>query len=174
MRRLCAVMLLIMVSVPFRAAGSPAFDRYFTPHALRIDLYHTGNGHEEIYSLDEVRAEPFWAGNPRNLIDTLNLGSSIVRVFDLGTNAMIYSRGYCTLFDEWKTTGEASVGFARTIHESLIIPMPKGKVQVRIDTRDRQNVFTPVFNLVVDPADYHVSTDRRYANFRIVVFQCRH
>ena len=168
MRRLYLVMLLVMVSVPCRAAGSSAFDRYFTPHSLRIDLYHTGNGHEEIYSLDEVRVEQYWAGNPRNLIDTLNLGSSIVRVFDLGTNAMIYSRGYSTYFDEWKTTGEALAGFARSVHESLIIPMPKGKVQVRIDTRDRQNVFTPVYSLVVDPADYHVSTDRRYANFRVI------
>ncbi|HVO76459.1 MAG TPA: M64 family metallopeptidase [Candidatus Bathyarchaeia archaeon] len=168
MRRLCLLVLVVLASAPVRAADRPVFDRYFTSHALRIDLYHTGIGQEEIYSLDEVREEPFWAGNPRNLIDTLDLGTSIVRVFDLRTNAMIYSRGYATLFDEWKTTGEALAGLARTMHESLIIPMPRAKVQVRIDARDRMNVFKNVFDIVVDPNDYHVRTDRRYAGFRVV------
>jgi hypothetical protein len=149
------------------AAPTPAFERFFTPKSLRIDLYHTGTAHEETYSLDEVRVEPFWAGSPRNLIDTLNLGSSILRVFDLETNAMIYSRGFCTLFDEWKTTAEAIADFPRTYHESLIIPCPKGRVEVRIDTRDRRNVFRPAFDVVVDPSDYHVNTEHRFAGFRV-------
>ncbi|MDD4857805.1 MAG: M64 family metallopeptidase [Candidatus Krumholzibacteria bacterium] len=168
MRRLCVLVLSIIMSTRVVAAERSEFDRYFAPQSLRIDLYHTGDARTDIYSLDEVMVEPFWAGNPHNLIDTLNLGSCIVRVFDLETNAMIYSRGYCSLFDEWKTTDEAIAGFARTFHESLIIPLPRGKVQVRIDTRDRSNVFKPAFDLVVDPADYHVVTERRSRGVRSV------
>jgi len=171
MRRLCLFVLSLVVGSQVvaadRPAAGPASDRFFTAKALRIDLYHTGEAKEATYSLDEVRAEPFWAGNPRSLIDTLNLGSCILRVFDIETNAMIYSRGFCTLFDEWKTTDEALAGFPRTFHESLIIPLPKAPVQVRIDMRDPKNVFRPVFDLVVDPADYHVNTERRFAGFRV-------
>jgi hypothetical protein len=179
MRRFSLFVLIMVVGCRLIAAAGPApvpatgpvlgvdFDRYFTSKALRIDLYHTGDAREETYSLDETRIEPYWAGNPRSLIDTLNLGGCILRVFDLGTNAMIYSRGYCTLFDEWKTTDEALAGFHRTFQESLILPLPKAPVQVRIDTRDRKNVFKTVFDLVVDPADYHVSTEKRRAGFRV-------
>ncbi|MCX5754245.1 MAG: M64 family metallo-endopeptidase [Candidatus Krumholzibacteria bacterium] len=171
MRRLRLFVLTVVVgsqviAAESRAAG-PDFDRFFTAKALRIDLYHTGDAKEETYSLDEARVEPYWAGNPRNLLDTLNLGSCILRVFDVGTNMMIYSRGYSTLFDEWKTTEEAIAGFPRTFHESLMIPLPKAPVQVRIDTRDRRNVYKTVYDLVVDPADYHVSTERRFADVRV-------
>lgn len=114
-----------------------------------------------------MRVEPYWAGNPANLLDTLNLGSCILRVFDIKTNTMIYSRGYSTLFDEWKTTDEAIAGFPRTVHESLILPLPKASVQVRIDTRDRKNVYRPVYDLIVDPADYHVGNERRFAGVRV-------
>jgi len=171
MRRFCLFMLVLALGARTAAAERPAavpeFDRFFTAKALRIDLYRTGDATEETYSLDEERIEPYWAGNPHSLLDTLNLGSCILRVFDLKTNTMIYSRGYSTLFDEWKTTGEAIAGFPRTFHESLIIPLPKAPVQVRIDTRDRKNVLRTVFDLVVDPADYHVSTERRFAGLRV-------
>jgi hypothetical protein len=168
MRRFCVFVLSIILSTRVIAAEQSAFDRYFTAKSLRIDLYHTGDARMEVYSLDEVRVEPFWGGNPRSLIDTLNLGSCIVRVFDLETNAMIFSRGYCSLFDEWKTTDEAISGFARTFSESLMIPLPKGKVQVRIETRNRSNVFRPAFDLIVDPADYHVCAERRFKDVRAI------
>ena len=173
MRRCCAFIVLMVMGAQVFAAGRPtsgqsAFDRFFAPKALRIDLYHAGDARDELYSLDEVRKESFWAGNPRNLIDTLDLGSCLLRVFDIKTNTMIFSKAYSSVFDEWKTTGEALAGFSRTFHESLIIPLPKAPVQVRIDTRDRKNVFRPVFDLVVDPADYHVNTERRFADLRVL------
>jgi hypothetical protein len=171
MRRLLLSALILTAGVRIAAADRPGaypdFDRFFTAKSLRIDLYHTGDAKRETYSLDELRIEPHWAGNPRGLLDTLNLGSCILRVFDLKTNAMIYSRGFSTHFDEWKTTGEAIAGFPRTFHESLIIPLPKAPVQVRIDTRDKANAFKPVYDLVVDPADYHINTERRYGGFRV-------
>jgi hypothetical protein len=171
MRRLCLFVMAVVLGARTVAADRPAagpdFERFFAAKALRIDLYHTGDAKGETYSLDEVRIEPYWAGNPANLLDTLNLGSCILRVFDIKTNTMIYSRGYSTLFDEWKTTNEAIAGFPRTVHESLIIPLPKAPVQVRIDTRDRKNVYRPVYDLVVDPADYHVGNERRFAGVRV-------
>ena len=111
--------------------------------------------------------EPFWAGNPRNLIDTLNLGGYLVRVFDLRTNRMIYSRGYATLFGEWVTTDEAADEIARTFHESLILPYPRSAVQIRIDRRNKENFFENVFDLVVDPDDYHIKREQRYRHFKV-------
>ena len=161
--------LVFLVSIAGRAAAfAPDFDRHFTAQALRIDLYHGGDAARETYSLDELRAEPFYAGSRTNLVDTLNLGEYIVRVFDLRTNAMIFSRGYSTVFAEWSTTDEALAGFTRVFHESIVMPFPKAPVQVRIERRDRNRVFKPVFDLAVDPADWHINRERRFRELRVV------
>jgi hypothetical protein len=165
MRQLATLTVLLLVSLP-ASAGDIEFDDYFTGGCLRVDLYHTGTAETEVYSLDELIREPYWAGNPKRLIDTMNLGGHMVRVYDLETNREIFSRGYCTLFGEWVTTDEAIDGFPRTFHESLLLPMPRRPVQIRIDRRDRKNVFRNTFDLVVDPEDYHVKTETRFSLFR--------
>lgn len=167
MKRVVWIVLLIVLPLSLSAAGEEEFDRSFTAKTLRIDLFHTGTATTEVFSLDEVIEEPFWAGNTRNLIDTLNLGGYLVRVFDLKTNQMIFSRGYATLFGEWVTTDEAASEFARTFHESLILPYPRRPVQIRIDRRSRENIFENVFDLVVDPADYHIRKEERYRHFKV-------
>jgi len=167
MKRFAISFLAILLPVAV-SAGGPEFDEYFTGGCLRIDLFHTGTAESEVYAVDEILKERFWGGNPRNLIDTLGLGGHMVRVFDQATNMQIFSRGYCSLFGEWVTTDEAIEGTHRTFHETLMIPWPRRPVQVRIDRRDRENVFHTVFDLVVDPADYHIGTQRRYSLFRVV------
>ena len=165
MRLFYTLMIVLILSLP-ASAGELKFDDYFTDGCLRVDLYHTGTAETETYALDELIREPHWGGNPKRLLDTMNLGGHIVRVYDLETNREIFSRGYCSLFGEWATTDEAIEGFPRTFHETLLVPMPKRPVQIRIDRRDRKNIFRNVYDLVVDPADYHITTETRFSAFR--------
>jgi hypothetical protein len=166
MRLITALLVSILAAAPV-VAGDIEFEDYFTGGALRVDLYHTGTAATETYALDELIREPFWGGNPKRLLDTMNLGGHLMRVYDLETNGEIFSRGYCSLFGEWATTDEAIEGFPRTFQETLLLPMPKRPVQIRIDRRDRGNVFHNVFDLVVDPSDYHIMTETRYSAFRV-------
>ncbi|MBN1884835.1 MAG: peptidase M64 [Candidatus Krumholzibacteriota bacterium] len=169
MRRLLLAALMLTFAVP--AAAGSGYDRFFTGEALRIDFYHTGTADTEIFSLDELVREAVWAGNPRALVDTMNLGGYLVRVLDVETNRQIFSRGYCTVFGEWVTTDEADAGFTRTFHESVIVPFPKGRIQVRIDRRDRENVFRTVWDIVVDPSDVSIRNDRRFRDFKVRTVQ---
>ncbi|TKJ32152.1 peptidase M64 [bacterium (candidate division B38) B3_B38] len=141
--------------------GSVPFGEYFEEKTLRIDFYHTGTKTEDIISLDAIYEEPIWAGSLTELIDTTNLGKHLVRVFDLATNQLIYSRGFCSLFAEWQTTDEAARGFRRTFHESVLIPYPRAPVQVVIASRDRENLFREVFTMAIDPASYHIKRIQR-------------
>jgi hypothetical protein len=164
--------LVLLLTIPVHIyAQSVEFSDYFTRGCLRVDLFHTGVGEEEIYAVDEIIREPVWGGNPRNLIDTMNLGGHLVSMFDVATNMLIFSRGYCSLFGEWVTIDEAIEGVPGTFHESLILPMPMRKVQIRIDRRDRKNIFHNVFDLTVDPDDYHIKTESRHSNFKIRVLE---
>ncbi len=167
MRILLSVAILIIVFAPVFGGEMPEFDRYFTEGSLRVDLYHTGAGETEVYSLDELVKQPCWAGNPRALIDTMNLGNYLVRVYDLETNKLIFSRGYCSIYGEWATTDQAMEGVERTFHESVVIPFPRKPVQIRIDSRDSENIYRNNFDMVVDPEDFHIRVGCRHQYYRL-------
>ncbi|HCA79835.1 MAG TPA: peptidase M64, partial [Bacteroidetes bacterium] len=91
------------------------------------------------------------SGTRSQLLDHLNLGEYLVRVYDLASSQAIYSRGYSTYFNEWQTTDEAIAGIFRTFHETVRFPYPKAPVQVTISRRDKQMVFHEVFATTIDP-----------------------
>ena len=143
MTRLFCVLLAVAASGGSLAAGD--FDRYFTDSTLRVDYYHSGTKGVESFSLDRVSMGGPWAGSRVNLLDTLNLGEFIVRVYDRASASLVYSRGFSSMFNEWQTTDEAVAGIQRTFHESALIPLPKKPVQFTIGRRDRQMDYRELF-----------------------------
>ena len=172
MRRIIVflTLALLVASLGWGQASVP-FDKFFEEKTLRIDFYHTGTKTEDIISLDDLYQEPHWAGSQTQLIDTTNLGEHLIRVFDLETNQLIYSRGFCSLFAEWQTTDEAAKGFRRTFHESVLIPFPRAPVQVVIATRDRENLFREVFTMAVDPSSYWIKKLQPYRGLQVAAVE---
>lgn len=126
------------------------------PRTFRVDYFHTGNATEERFSLDRMVIEPLpWPGHPARAIDETNLGKYLFEVRDRGTNRLLYSRGFASIYGEWEITTEAK-SMHRTFHESLRFPAPAGPVQVLLKKRDAQNAFREVWSLVVDPKDMFV------------------
>lgn len=128
------------------------FDRFFQNTTLRVDYYHTGTKGQEIISIDKAILEGVWPGSKKNLIDTLNLGDYLLKVYDAATNSLIYSRGYSTMFNEWQTTDEANAGIMKTFHETMRFPFPNRKIQISISRRDKQMLFHEIFYSTIDPA----------------------
>jgi len=142
--------LLICILAATTIASSQ-FSKYFLDKTMRVDLYHTGTKGQETYSLDKIYEEGVWSGTHSQLIDPLNLGEYMMRVYDIASSQTIFSRGYCTYFSEWQTTEEAISGMFRTFHETVTLPYPKGPVQLTISRRDKQMVFHEIFSTVIDP-----------------------
>src|SRR4051794_41481538 len=95
------------------------------PRTLRVDYYHTGNSQEERFSLDRVVLEPLeWPSNPGKSVDASALGDYRFEVREQGSIKVVYSRGFNSVFGEWKTTEEALHG-NRTFSESLRFPVPE-------------------------------------------------
>ncbi|MBI2427203.1 MAG: peptidase M64 [Ignavibacteriales bacterium] len=130
---------------------SQSFNQFFHDKTLRVDYHHTGTKGMEIIALDKVYDEGIWSGSKTQLIDQLNYGEYMVRVYDVATAAMIYSRGYSTMFNEWHSTDEALAGIVKTIHETVRIPFPKNKIQLTISRRDKQMIFHELFSTLIDP-----------------------
>ena len=130
------------------------------PRTLRVDYYHTGTASEERFSLDRVVVEPLeWPGDPARALDTTNLGKYFFEVLDRGSNRVLYSRGFASIYGEWETTGEAKER-ARTFHESLRFPVPAAPVQVVVKKRDAKNLFREIWRTEVDPNDMFVDSSK--------------
>ncbi|BDQ02573.1 M64 family metallopeptidase [Ignavibacterium sp.] len=151
--------LLLIFLVQISLQAQIQFDDYFTDGSLRLDYFHTGNDTLEIYSFDELYAEPFWGGSKNNLIDVFDYGKYKFVVRDEITKAEIYSRTYSTLFSEWLTTEEAKLT-TKSFSETVVFPFPKNKVIVEFYSRDKKNQLHKKFEYKFDPSNYFIRRDR--------------
>jgi hypothetical protein len=102
-----------------------------------------------------LKEEPFWAGSETNLINPFNSGNFKYEVYDAGTNTLIYSRPFCTLFQEWQTTAEAK-SVDRSFYEVATMPYPKEKVRFILSKRERNGLFSNLYETTIDPASYFI------------------
>jgi hypothetical protein len=149
--RIQTLSLLILILSSGVLSGQTGFDGNFESSTLRIDYLHTGNHQESAITLHKLIREPYWAGSKRNLIDTFGYGRYHFEVCLKETGAVIYSRGFSTLFVEWQDTDEAKVK-EKTFKESLVMPFPKHEVVVKIYRRDKQNKLHLLFSTTIHPA----------------------
>ncbi len=130
-----------------------------TPRTLRLDYYHTGDASSEFFALDTMRLEGPWPGRLDRAIDDTNLGKYYFEVIDRGTNRLLYSRGFASIYGEWELTPEAKEQ-KRTFSESLRFPMPQTPVQVVLKKRDKTNALREVWSVTVDPASPEIDRSR--------------
>jgi len=139
---------------------SASFDTIFVNKTLRIDYQHAGNFMQEEYFLDQVSIEPYWGGSQTNLIDTFYYGKYFLKLYDLESDSLIYSRGYSTLFGEWQTTEEAK-SIKRSFSETVVMPLPKKDAKILLFSRDKKGVFQEKFMYTYQTDNYFVSPERR-------------
>jgi len=126
------------------------------PRTLRVDYVHTGTATSEQFSLDRTVQEPLpWPGHPSKNLDTSNLGKYFFDVVDQGSGQVLYSRGFCSIYGEWESTGEAQKS-ARSFSESLRFPEPSVPVTIRVKKRDAQNQFREIWSFKLDPKDIFI------------------
>ena len=154
------VMSALAVLLFAQSAGSPApasFDRYFAAETMRVDYFHTGGPKAgETLALDRVVNDGAWAGSRTQLIDPTNLGKYLFEVRDKGSNTLLYSRGFASVYGEWETTAEVKIAH-RTFHESLRFPWPKAPVAIVLEKRQADNTFAPIWTVDVDPGSRFVN-----------------
>ncbi len=136
--------------------SSPSFDNYFIDKTMRIDYYHIGDAQEEEITLDQVYQEKSWAGSTKHLIDHFNNGRYYVKIYDVNSNSLIFSKGFDSYFGEYKTSTPATKGISRTFQESVLIPYPKNEILFTIERRNPENLLEPLFEQKIDPASVSV------------------
>ncbi|NGZ82687.1 IgA Peptidase M64 [Duganella aceris] len=141
MNRFFSFVLALAVTAPALAAQ---------PATVRVDYLHSGNALDEHYAMERVVIEPLpWPGDLRATIDNTNRGNNLVEVVDAKSGALLYSRGFSTVFAEWRSTEEAGK-INRGFQESVRFPKPDKPVRVRILKRDERGAFSVVWTADVD------------------------
>ena len=157
--------LLFFALLPMMAWAQ--FDQYFTEASLRVDYCLTGNQNETTFSLKELIREPYWSGSKTNLIDGLEFGNYIVKVYEAGTDNLLISKGYQNLYGEWTSTDEAKM-ITKTFEESVIVPFPKVKVDIVLLRKTWEGELVEGMRLTVNPNDYFI---HNYNNLNLPVYE---
>ena len=147
--------VLACLTTSLRGNSQVSFEKFFGERSLRFDLVLAGNHESSNVYLDVISHEPFWGGSHRNLLDPFMYGNYRIQVWDDSTGTMIYSKGFCTYFEEWQTTAEAK-SVQGAFDQVIRIPAPITPVRVEISARDEQNVFGLKLKLHIDPADPYI------------------
>jgi len=156
---LCCFLILLTGSSAPVADGHPEAGAPYVPRTMRVDYYHTGNSKQEWFSLDRSVIEPLeWPGNLSKAIDDSQLGNYLFEVRQTDTGKLLYSRGFNSVFGEWRTTEEA-LHANRTFSESLRFPTPSEPVIIILKERnEEESAFHEVWQTSVDPKDKFVDT----------------
>jgi hypothetical protein len=141
------------------AAGQSTFDKYFTEKVLRFDYMLAGNSTKTAVYPVGMKEEPFFGGSRTQLIDPFNYGNLKYEVFNSSDNALIYSRGFCTLYQEWQTTAEAKL-MERSFYEVATMPFPKNKIRFVLSMRQKDGSFSKLYETEIDPADYFIRKEK--------------
>lgn len=136
-------------------AANAQFEKYFREKTLRFDFYHCGDSRTECYYFDELLEEPYWAGSKVTLVDTTGYGNQMFKIVDVASGTVIYSRSYCTLFNEWQTTEEAGKT-QKCMPEGVVFPYPKNDVRIELYARNRQGSFEKKFEQTLRVDDYFI------------------
>jgi hypothetical protein len=134
------------------------YKKYFTDQSMRVDFIFGGNAKSEKLYLEQIKKEPYWGGTKTNLIDRFDYGEYKFEVLDSETDQLIYSRGFCTLFEEWQTTTEAQQ-VDRSYYQTITFPYPKNLVKLKIYSRKWEGDFTQVFEMKINPNDYFINPE---------------
>ncbi len=141
---------------PTESQATGDFDRWFSPKTLRIDYLLTGDANSETACFAGMKEEPYWGGPQRNLIDPFGYGTYRYTAYDSATKRLIFSRGFSTLFQEWKGTDEAKK-MKRAFPMTSVLPFPKSTIRFVIEKRlFATNEFELLFERFINPTDYFI------------------
>ena len=152
---LCAALIICISAF----AQQPKYDEYFTPDRLRIDLTFAGDATYQKIFLEGMVKECAWSGSKTNLVDPFKYGEYYMEV-QTPEGKVIYSKGFNTLFQEWRTMEEAQ-HTPRAFKNSCRIPYPKNNVKVAISERLREDgSYKQLAVFDIDPQDKSINRDK--------------
>ncbi len=136
--KIMAFVVLMALDLAGVGAQDVRFEDWFTGGTLRMDCLRKGSAQGDTVWVEHwIDRQSEWFGSRTQLLDPFDNGDYRVVMRDAATGRELYSRGYSNLFREYKDTPEGKTVKAR-FEETLLLPMPKDKVQIALQKRDKE------------------------------------
>jgi hypothetical protein len=150
------LILILSLNLQAQFTSNVDFKKYFENNTMRLDYFHTGTATEEHFAVDRILNDGPWSGSKSILIDDLNQGLYFFEVLDKESGAILFSRGFSSIFGEWQSIPEAKEKWG-TFHESIRFPWPLNPVKVLMKKRDEKNNFIAIWETEIDPKARYVN-----------------
>ena len=105
------------------------FGKYFEDMTLRINYHRIGNRQSDTIRVLSEERICVWPGSLTQLVDPFDNGDYYIVVKDAKSGKKLYSRGYNTLFHEYRDT-PAGADSVATFEEVVRVPWPKKTVEI--------------------------------------------
>ncbi len=152
---------LAIIIASFNLYAQINFSEYFNDKTLRIDYHHTGDDELEIISLDRIYLYGKWAGNPDKTLDNFNNGRYYIKIYDVQSENLIYSKGFDSYFGEYQLSSDAADKIVKSFHESALIPEPKAEFIFSIQKRNSKNQLDEIFRIEINPQRVDIVRDEK-------------
>jgi len=154
MTRICLLFFIVFsgLSVPLNA-------QVFKDSTLRIDYLLGGTHNQTEVFIQGMKKEPPHAFSGNNLIDQNDYGTFRYRMYDNRNDKLLFSRGFCPLFQEWQTTAE-SRKLKRSFYQAAILPFPAVPVKFTIEKKAKEGSYQQLIALDIDPHDYFIVNEK--------------
>lgn len=126
-----------------------------TWRTLRFDYLHCGTAAAEHIAPAGFRIEGEWPGSRTQLVEPYDTGKYRFRVYDKQTGQLQWSRGFCSIYGEWETTGPAKDSWG-AFEESQRFPEPKQPARLTLEKRAANGLFAELWSGEVDPGSRFV------------------
>ena len=149
MKRLLYLIAVLSLSVEMSAQD---FSEWFEDNTLRLDYVFAGDSAKAEIFFEQAFKQQQWAGRKNRLSEMYQSGNGQVRVYEQGTDHVLYCNSFSTLFQEWQATEEATK-VKKCFETSYLVPFPKKVVDVCITLTDFHNQVTAELRHTIDPND---------------------
>ena len=154
-------LIILFLLIFHTVSGQQGYDKYFTDKVLRLDYMLAGDSKSTTVYPVGMKEEAYFGGSRTKLIDPFGYGNLKYEVFDATENKLIYSRGFCTLYQEWQSTAEAQT-IQRSFYEVATMPFPRDKIRFVLSMRKRNGLFEKIFETDIDPSDYFIRKEKPF------------
>ena len=131
-------------------AQNVKFKKYFEDYTLRINYLRIGSRQHDTVNLVSVERLGGWAGSQTQLLDPFDNGDYRVVVCDHDSGRQLYSRGYNSLFHEYRDTPQGKDSVA-SFEEVLRLPWPQRRVDIYFQKRAEDQRYHTQYQYCFDP-----------------------
>lgn len=153
MRRIFLIALAAVLPGLTNGISADSFsDGRLLDKTLRINYIFTGSDKDCDIAVAELLSAHGWYGRRTNLKEVPLRGNGQLTMTDKATGDTLYRMSFCTLFQEWQATEEAT-RVRKSFENVFLVPMPAAPAEITVQLYDFHENVAAKLTHPVDPKD---------------------